>query len=132
MTYINPQRHPYEDPPFNPYRPFSGTILDKYKQMTDTWSINKLGLFAKQNLTFSEALYYLKKGKKVKRTDWKTYLTLGNEKVPSNLYKTLTKEQKDLLHNFIKDSEVYTLSKEDILAEDWELYCELDNIQVKF
>ena len=70
-------------------------------------------------MSFSEALIKLKKGCLVKRKDWDSYLKLGNEEIPQILYETLTKEQKDLLYNFIKDGKPYTITKEDILAEDW-------------
>ena len=68
-------------------------------------------------MNFSEALIKLKEGCQVKRKDWNSYLRLGNEEVPEILYKTLTKEQKDLLYTFIKDGKSYTVTKEDILAE---------------
>ena len=83
----------------------------------------KLGLEANgKNMNFSEALVQLKKGITVKRKSWDKYLKLGQQAVPTLLYKTLTKEQKDLLHDFIRDNIPYTLTKEDILAEDWEIY----------
>ena len=72
-------------------------------------------------MTFSEALVKLKEGRWVKRKDWDSYLKLGNEEVPQILYETLTKKQKDLLYNFIKDGKSYTVTKEDILAEDWHM-----------
>ena len=77
-------------------------------------------------MSFSEALVKLKEGYRVKRKDWDSYLKLGNEEVPRILYETLTKEQKDLLYNFIKDGKSYTITKEDILAEDWQMI-NLDN-----
>ena len=96
-------------------------ILDPeiYRRISSDWYIDN---FANgKNMNFSEALIQLKKGIAVKRKSWDKYLKLGQQAVPSLLYKTLTKEQKDLLHDFIIDNIPYTLTKEDILAEDWEI-----------
>ena len=97
-------------------------ILDPeiYRRISSDWYIDN---FANgKNMNFSEALIQLKKGIAVKRKSWDKYLKLGQQAIPSLLYKTLTKEQKDLLHDFIIDNIPYTLTKEDILAEDWEIY----------
>ena len=97
-------------------------ILDPeiYRRISSDWYIDN---FANgKNMNFSEALIRLKKGIAVKRKSWDKYLKLGQQAIPSLLYKTLTKEQKDLLHDFIIDNIPYTLTKEDILAEDWEIY----------
>ena len=99
-------------------------ILDPeiYRRISSDWYIDKNTNFANgKNMNFSEALIQLKKGITVKRKSWDKYLKLGQQAVPSLLYKTLTKEQKDLLHDFIRDNIPYTLTKEDILAEDWEI-----------
>ena len=99
-------------------------ILDPeiYRRISSDWYIDKNTNFANgKNMNFSEALIQLKKGITVKRKSWDKYLKLGQQAVPALLYKTLTREQKDLLHDFIRDNIPYTLTKEDILAEDWEI-----------
>ena len=93
--------------------------ISDYNKSKDTWSLQANHYGYKINMSFSEALIKLKEGYQVKRKDWDSYLKLGNEEVPQILYETLTKEQKDLLYNFIKDGKPYTITKEDILAEDW-------------
>ena len=83
---------------------------------------DKSSLIIKSVFNFSEILNKLKKGYKFKRKDWNFYIQLSEEKVPEYLYKTLTTSQKNLLNNFITNKgEVYTLTKDDILAEDWEI-----------
>ena len=125
MTYIDISRDPfpkdpYRRPPYKPDNLLEKSISDhnKYQKL---WSLQQSYFGHKTNMTFSEALVKLKEGRWVKRKDWDSYLKLGNEEVPEILYKTLTKEQKDLLYTFIKDGKSYTVTKEDILAEDWHM-----------
>lgn len=113
LTYIDTSRDLYRRPTIIP-----NNLLEKSK---DLWSLQKSIYSYKVNMNFSEALIKLKEGCQVKRKDWSSYLRLGNEEVPEILYKTLTKEQKDLLYTFIKDGKSYTVTKEDILAEDWHM-----------
>ena len=113
LTYIDISRDSYRRPSLIP-----NNLLEKSK---DLWSLQKSIYPYKVNMSFSEALIKLKEGCQVKRKDWDSYLKLGNEEVPQILYKTLTKKQKDLLYNFIKDGKPYTITKEDILAEDWNI-----------
>ena len=113
MTYIDISRDSYRRPSLIP-----NNLLEKSK---DLWSLQKSIYPYKVNMSFSEALIKLKEGCQVKRKDWDSYLKLGNEEVPQILYETLTKKQKDLLYNFIKDGKPYTITKEDILAEDWNI-----------
>ena len=118
LTYIDTLRDLYRRPTIVPNNLLEKSIED-YHKSKDLWSLQKSIYSYKVNMNFSEALIKLKEGCQVKRKDWSSYLKLGNEEVPQILYKTLTKEQKDLLYNFIKDGEPYTITKEDILAEDW-------------
>ena len=118
MTYIDTSRDLYRRPTIIPNNLLEKSIED-YHKSKDLWSLQKSIYSYKVNMNFSEALIKLKKGCQVKRKDWNSYLRLGNAEVPEILYKTLTKEQKDLLYNFIKDGKPYTITKEDILAEDW-------------
>ena len=125
LTYIDIPRNPfpkdpYRRPPYKPNNLLEKTIGD-YNKSQDLWSLQANHYGYKINMSFSEALVKLKEGYQVKRKDWDSYLKLGNEEVPQILYKTLTKEQKDLLYNFIKDGKPYTITKEDILAEDWHM-----------
>ena len=120
MTYIDTSRDPYRRPTIIPNNLLEKSIED-YHKSKDLWSLQKSIYSYKVNMNFSEALIKLKEGCQVKRKNWNSYLRLGNEEVPEVLYKTLTKEQKDLLYNFIKDGKPYTITKEDILAEDWNL-----------
>ena len=113
LTYIDISRDSYRRPSLIP-----NNLLEKSK---DLWSLQKSIYPYKVNMSFSEALIKLKEGCQVKRKDWDSYLKLGNEEVPQILYETLTKKQKDLLYNFIKDGKPYTITKEDILAEDWNI-----------
>ena len=125
MTYIDISRDPYRRPSITPNNLLEKSIEDYYKSK-DLWSLQKSIHSYKVNMSFSEALIKLKGGCQVKRKGWSSYLRLDNEEVPEILYKILTKEQKDLLYNFIKDGKPYTITKEDILAEDWNLL-NLDN-----
>ena len=125
MTYIDISRDPYRRPSITPNNLLEKSIEDYYKSK-DLWSLQKSIHSYKVNMSFSEALIKLKEGCQVKRKGWSSYLRLDNEEVPEILYKILTKEQKDLLYNFIKDGKPYTITKEDILAEDWNLL-NLDN-----
>lgn len=120
LTYIDTSRDPYRRPTFIPNNLLDKSIED-YNKSKDLWSLQKSIYSYKVNMNFSEALIKLKEGCQVKRKDWNSYLRLGNEEVPEILYKTLTKEQKDLLYTFIKDGKSYTVTKEDILAEDWHM-----------
>lgn len=123
LTYIDISRDPFPKDPCR--RPSIGpnNLLEKsisdYNKSQDIWSLQANHYGYKINMSFSEALIKLKEDCRVKRKDWDSYLKLGNEEVPQILYETLTKEQKDLLYNFIKDGKPYTITKEDILAEDW-------------
>ena len=125
LTYIDISRDPFPKDPYR--RPSIGpnNLLEKsisdYNKSQDIWSLQANHYGYKINMSFSEALIKLKEGCRVKRKDWDSYLKLGNEEVPEILYKTLTKEQKDLLYTFIKDGKSYTVTKEDILAEDWHM-----------
>ena len=125
LTYIDISRDPF---PKDPYRRPSirpDNLLEKaikdYNKSQDLWSLQQNMYAYKVNMNFSEALVQLKKGVSVKRKSWQSSLRLGEQEIPVLLYNTLTKEQKDLLYNFIKDSKPYALTKEDILAEDWEI-----------
>ena len=118
LTYIDISRDSYRRPSLIPNNLLEKSIED-YHKSKDLWSLQKSIYPCKVNMSFSEALIKLKEGCQVKRKGWSSYLRLGNEEVPEILYKTLTKEQKDLLYNFIKDGKPYTITKEDILAEDW-------------
>ena len=120
LTYIDTSRDPYTRPIIIPNNLLEKSIED-YHKSKDLWSLQKSIYSYKVNMNFSEALIKLKEGCQVKRKDWNSYLRLGNEEVPEILYKTLTKEQKDLLYTFIKDGKSYTVTKEDILAEDWHM-----------
>ena len=120
MTYIDTSRDPYRRPTIIPNNLLEKSIED-YHKSKDLWSLQKSIYSYKVNMNFSEALIKLKEGCQVKRKDWNSYLRLGNEEVPEILYKTLTKEQKDLLYTFIRDGKSYTVTKEDILAEDWHM-----------
>jgi hypothetical protein len=120
LTYIDTSRDPYRRPTIIPNNLLEKSIED-YHKSKDLWSLQKSIYSYKVNMNFSEALIKLKEGCQVKRKDWNSYLRLGNEEVPEILYKTLTKEQKDLLYTFIKDGKSYTVTKEDILAEDWHM-----------
>lgn len=120
LTYIDISRDPYRRPPYKPDNLLEKIIGD-YNKSQELWSLQKSYFGRKTNMTFSEALVKLKEGRWVKRKDWDSYLKLGNEEVPQILYETLTKKQKDLLYNFIKDGKSYTVTKEDILAEDWHM-----------
>ncbi len=125
LTYIDISRNPfpkdpYRRPPYKPNNLLEKTIGD-YNKSQELWSLQQSYFGHKTNMTFSEALVKLKEGRWVKRKDWDSYLKLGNEEVPQILYETLTKKQKDLLYNFIKDGKPYTITKEDILAEDWNI-----------
>lgn len=123
LTYIDISRDPFPKDPCR--RPSIGpnNLLEKsisdYNKSQDIWSLQANHYGYKINMSFSEALIKLKEDCRVKRKDWDSYLKLGNEEVPQILYEILTKEQKDLLYNFIKDGKPYTITKEDILAEDW-------------
>ena len=118
LTYIDISRDSYRRPSLIPNNLLEKSIED-YHKSKDLWSLQKSIYPCKVNMSFSEALIKLKEGCQVKRKGGSSYLRLGNEEVPEILYKTLTKEQKDLLYNFIKDGKPYTITKEDILAEDW-------------
>ena len=120
LTYIDTSRDPYRRPTITPNNLLEKSIED-YHKSKDLWSLQKSIYSYKVNMNFSEALIKLKEGCQVKRKDWNSYLRLGNAEVPEILYKTLTKEQKDLLYTFIKDGKAYTVTKEDILAEDWHM-----------
>lgn len=120
LTYIDTSRDPYRRPTIIPNNLLEKSIED-YHKSKDLWSLQKSIYSYKVNMNFSEALIKLKEGCQVKRKNWNSYLRLGNEEVPEILYKTLTKEQKDLLYTFIKDGKSYTVTKEDILAEDWHM-----------
>ena len=130
MTYIDISRNPFPKDPYRrpPYKPNNllEKIIGDYNKSQELWSLQANLYGYKINMSFSEALVKLKEGCRVKRKDWDSYLKLGNEEVPQILYETLTKEQKDLLYNFIKDGKSYTITKEDILAEDWQMI-NLDN-----
>ena len=125
LTYIDISRDSYRRPSLIPNNLLEKSIED-YHKSKDLWSLQKSIYPCKVNMSFSEALIKLKEGCQVKRKGGSSYLRLGNEEVPEILYKTLTKEQKDLLYNFIKDGKPYTITKEDILAEDWQMI-NLDN-----
>ena len=107
LTYIDISRDPFPKDPYR--RPSIGpnNLLEKsisdYNKSQDIWSLQANHYGYKINMSFSEALIKLKEGCRVKRKDWDSYLKLGNEEVPQILYEILTKEQKDLLYNFIKD-----------------------------
>lgn len=120
LTYIDTSRDLYRRPTIVPNNLLEKSIED-YHKSKDLWSLQKSIYSYKVNMNFSEALIKLKEGCQVKRKDWNSYLRLGNEEVPEVLYKTLTKEQKDLLYTFIRDGKSYTVTKEDILAEDWHM-----------
>ena len=120
LTYIDTSRDFYRRPTIIPNNLLEKSIED-YHKSKDLWSLQKSIYSYKVNMNFSEALIKLKEGCQVKRKDWNSYLRLGNEEVPEVLYKTLTKEQKDLLYTFIRDGKSYTVTKEDILAEDWHI-----------
>lgn len=120
MTYIDTSRDPYRRPTIIPNNLLEKSIED-YHKSKDLWSLQKSIYSYKVNMNFSEALIKLKEGCLLKRKGWNSYLKLGDEAVPQVLYETLTKEQKDLLYNFIKDGKPYTITKEDILAEDWHM-----------
>ena len=123
LTYIDISRDPFPKDPYrrSPYKP--DNLLEKsisdYNKSQDIWSLQANHYGYKINMSFSGALIKLKEGCRVKRKDWDSYLKLGYEEVSQILYETLTKEQKDILYNFIKDGKPYTITKEDILAEDW-------------
>ena len=125
MTYIDISRDSYRRPSLIPNNLLEKSIED-YHKSKDLWSLQKSIYPYKVNMSFSEALIKLKEGYRVKRKNWNSHLRLGNEEVPQILYKTLTKEQKDLLYIFIRDGKSYTITKEDILAEDWQMI-NLDN-----
>ena len=125
LTYIDILRDSYRRPSLIPNNLLEKSIED-YHKSKDLWSLQKSIYPCKVNMSFSEALIKLKEGCQVKRKGWSSYLRLGNEEVPEILYKTLTKEQKDLLYTFIRDGKAYTITKEDILAEDWQMI-NLDN-----
>ena len=125
LTYIDTSRDLYRRPTIVPNNLLEKSIED-YHKSKDLWSLQKSIYPCKVNMSFSEALIKLKEGCQVKRKGGSSYLRLGNEEVPEILYETLTKEQKDLLYNFIKDGKPYTITKEDILAEDWQMI-NLDN-----
>ena len=125
LTYIDISRDSYRRPSLIPNNLLEKSIKD-YHKSKDLWSLQKSIYPYKVNMSFSEALIKLKEGCQVKRKGWNSYLRLGNEEVPEILYKTLTKEQKDLLYTFIRDGKSYTITKEDILAEDWQMI-NLDN-----
>ena len=125
MTYIDISRDSYRRPSLIPNNLLEKSIED-YHKSKDLWSLQKSIYPYKVNMSFSEALIKLKEGCQVTRKGWSSYLRLGNEEVPEILYKTLTKEQKDLLYTFIRDGKSYTITKEDILAEDWQMI-NLDN-----
>lgn len=120
LTYIDTSRDLYRRPIIIPNNLLEKSIED-YHKSKDLWSLQKSIYSYKVNMNFSEALIKLKEGCQVKRKDWSSYLRLGNEEVSEILYKTLTKEQKDLLYTFIRDGKSYTVTKEDILAEDWHM-----------
>lgn len=120
LTYIDISRDPYRRPSIIPNNLLEKSIED-YHKSKDLWSLQKSIYSYKVNMNFSEALIKLKEGCQVKRKGWSSYLRLGNEEVPEILYKTLTKEQKDLLYTFIRDGKSYIITKEDILAEDWHM-----------
>ena len=120
LTYIDTSRDLYRRPTIVPNNLLEKSIED-YHKSKDLWFLQKSIYSYKVNMNFSEALIKLKEGCQVKRKDWNSYLRLGNEEVPEVLYKTLTKEQKDLLYTFIRDGKSYTVTKEDILAEDWHM-----------
>ena len=119
LTYIDISRDSYRRPSLIIPNNLLEKSIEDYHKSKDLWSLQKSIYPYKVNMSFSEALIKLKEGYRVKRKDWDSYLKLGNEEVPQILYETLTKEQKDLLYNFIKDGKPYTITKEDILAEDW-------------
>lgn len=125
LTYIDISRDPFSKNPYRRPSIWPNNLLEKsisdYNKSQDIWSLQANHYGYKINMSFSEALVKLKEGYQVKRKNWNSYLRLGNEEVPEILYKTLTKEQKDLLYNFIKDGKPYTITKEDILAEDWHM-----------
>ena len=125
LTYIDISRDSYRRPSLIPNNLLEKSIED-YHKSKDLWSLQKSIYPCKVNMSFSEALIKLKEGCQVKRKGGSSYLRLGNEEVPEILYKTLTKEQKDLLYTFIRDGKAYTITKEDILAEDWQMI-NLDN-----
>ena len=125
LTYIDISRDSYRRPSLIPNNLLEKSIED-YHKSKDLWSLQKSIYPSKVNMSFSEALIKLKEGCQVKRKGGSSYLRLGNEEVPEILYKTLTKEQKDLLYTFIRDGKAYTITKEDILAEDWQMI-NLDN-----
>ena len=134
MTYIDISRNPfpkdsYRRPPYKPNNLLEKIIGD-YNKSQELWSLQQSYFGHKTNMTFSEALVKLKEGRWVKRKDWDSYLKLGNEEVPQILHETLTKKQKDLLYNFIKDGKPYTITKEDILAEDWNILNLSNDFQV--
>lgn len=120
LTYIDTSRDLYRRPTIIPNNLLEKSIED-YHKSKDLWFLQKSIYSYKVNMNFSEALIKLKEGCLVKRKGWDSYLKLGDEAVPQVLYETLTKEQKDLLYNFIKDGKPYTITKEDILAEDWHM-----------
>ena len=134
LTYIDISRDPFSKDPYRrpPYKP--DNLLEKtigdYNKSQDLWFLQQNIYAYKVNMNFSEALIKLKEGCLVKRKDWDSYLKLGNEEVPQILYETLTKKQKDLLYNFIKDGKPYTITKEDILAEDWNILNLSNDFQV--
>lgn len=114
---INPNKELFINP-----LDFQPSLSQTYRRISDDWYIDKNTNYASRiNMNFSEALVQLKKGVSVKRKSWQSSLRLGEQEIPVTLYNTLTKEQKDLLYNFIRDSKPYILTKEDILAEDWEI-----------
>ena len=125
MTYNDISRDSYRRPSITPNN-FLEKSIEDYHKSKDLWSLQKSTYPYKVNMNFSEALIKLKEGCLVKRKSWDSYLKLGDEAVPEILYKTLTKEQKDLLYTFIRDGKSYTITKEDILAEDWQMI-NLDN-----
>ena len=125
LTYIDISRdsfpkNPHRRPSIRPDNLLEKSISD-YNKSQDIWSLQANHYGYKINMSFSEALIKLKEGCLVKRKGWDSYLKLCNEEVPQILYEILTKEQKDLLYNFIKDGKPYTITKEDILAEDWRM-----------
>ena len=126
LTYIDISRDSYRRPSLIIPNNLLEKSIEDYHKSKDLWSLQKSIYPCKVNMSFSEALIKLKEGCQVKRKGGSSYLRLGNEEVPEILYKTLTKEQKDLLYNFIKDGKPYTITKEDILAEDWQMI-NLDN-----
>ena len=125
LTYIDIPRNPFPKDPYRRPSIWPNNLLEKsisdYNKSQDIWSLQANHYGYKINMSFSEALVKLKEGYQVKRKDWDSYLKLGNEEVSQILYETLTKEQKDLLYTFIRDGKSYTITKEDILAEDWHM-----------